>query len=150
VPRRACGMVDARFSSRRAGTAVLAGWPCCCSGRSGSCVVSDKERYVALLVDLYLSQGICSRSAVDFRVGHLGICLIRVAIGLSCSSGWSLRFLEILTVIPELSAPERGSGVVNLLSQVLEFFFTQRVLESLARLVDAMVFLRHVSRKISC
>jgi hypothetical protein len=119
VPRRACGTVDARLPSCRAGISVFAGWPCCCSGRSGSCVVSDRVRHVALRVDVYLSQRICSRSAVDFRVGHLGICLIRVAIGRCCSSGWGLCLLEILTVVPELSAPERGSGSFNLLTQFL-------------------------------
>jgi hypothetical protein len=49
---------------------------------------------VALLVDLYLSRRIYGLSTVDFRVGHLGICLIRVAMGLCCGSRLGLCLLQ--------------------------------------------------------
>jgi hypothetical protein len=119
VPRRACGIVDARVPSCRAGTSALAGWPWCCLSRFGSCVVSDRVRYVALLVHLYLLQRIYSLSTVGFRVGHFGICLIRVAMGLCSGSRLGLRLLEILTVVPELLAPEGEIVAVNLLAQFL-------------------------------
>jgi hypothetical protein len=58
---------------------------------------------VAIFVDPYLMLGLSLIGifdTVDFRVGHIGIWLIRVAIGLFNGSRRDLGFLKILSVVP--------------------------------------------------
>jgi hypothetical protein len=96
--------MDAGVPSCRAGTSALAGWPCSCLSKVGSCIVSERVQHVALLEDLYLSQRIYGLSTVDICVDHLGICLIRVAMGFCCGSNLGVWLLNQLPVVPELSA----------------------------------------------
>jgi predicted DNA repair protein MutK len=94
--------MDARVPSCRAGTSALAGWPCSCLSKVGSCIVSERVQHVALLEHLYLSQRIYGVSTVDIRVDHLGISLMRVAMGLCCGSKFGVWLLKQLPVVPEL------------------------------------------------
>lgn len=52
------------------------------------------------LVDSYLLVNVHSLNVAGFRVGHVGICLFRVAIGLCVRSRRCLGFFEILSVVP--------------------------------------------------
>jgi hypothetical protein len=58
---------------------------------------------VTILVDLYLLLGVCLVDRLDvvvFRVGHVGIWPIRVAIGLLNGTRRSVSFFEVLSVVP--------------------------------------------------
>lgn len=67
---------------------------------------------MALLVDPYLLLGLCLVNVLDAvgsRVGHLGILVIRVAIGFRGSSRCGLSFLNELPIVPDMVNKE-GAG----------------------------------------
>jgi hypothetical protein len=103
---------------------------------------------VALLADPYLLLSFCLvnvRDAVESRVDHFGILLVRVAIRFCGCARWGLSILNKLPIVPEMVNNWKGGDHCNLLSQHFQLLFAQRIFQSLARLVDAVIFLDMVN-----
>jgi hypothetical protein len=124
---------------------------CCGCEGFGSCIVSDRVRQVAILVDPYVLLGLCLVGMFDtvgFRVGHFGIWMIRVAIGLFDGSRWGLSFLEKLSVVPGIVSTWAHRDAVDLRAELFEFFIAQSFFQLLARLVNAVILLLEVRKNV--
>lgn len=137
VPRRACGMADAGAASCRAGSSTPAGCVSCCWMGFGNCVVSVRGQDRAWLVgSCLLLLSVHSLTVAGFRVGHVGICLIRVAIGTCGGSRWCRRFFEILAVVPGIVSKRNMVDNMLLLAYSLSSFSSSSVRASSKRLPD--------------
>jgi hypothetical protein len=67
---------------------------------------------MSLLMGLYLFLELDGADAVGFRVDHLGICLIRVAISFCGSSRWGLGFFEMRPMVPKIVSSRKRLMVV--------------------------------------
>jgi hypothetical protein len=97
-------------------------WVLCCVRQGGS--------VVALLADPYLLLSFCLvnvRDAVESRVDHFGILLVRVAIRFCGCARWGLSILNKLPIVPEMVNNWKGGDHCNLLSQHFQLLFAQRI-----------------------